>query len=470
MASTPNWTTKSTKVQTGTTIVDPKLTTISQSNDKGWTKVSATTTDPILQKLEYAIQTDGKVTYRYTPPPVGGGRGAQPTTQPEPRLFNNFQEMANLGGIPGFNNQTSLRLTDSMQKNLQSRSARVGAQSPTAPNESGGDANAGTEGNPTTSIEDASKNSEKNIDTIRQQIGEGNYRKKYSGGKTYAGSDIYMYPVQRNSNQDYIKFTMYRFAPKKATTDVKDISKGASFTGSNKQKDPLGTVLLPIQPQISDSNRVVWGERELNAFESLAGVTALGTIEKGSEALTDVFTGINELVKSNKSDLSSAAAAFFAQRALGANSDFFTRVTGAILNPNLELLFQGPSLRSFNFNFTMSAREKDESVEIRNIIRFFKQGMSVKRTKTNLFLQAPNVFDISYVYGKTNKDHPWINKIKTCALQDCSVNYTPEGTYATYEDGSMTQYQMSLTFSEIDPIYDDDYEGQGKDITTEIGY
>ena len=31
------------------------------------------------------------------------------------------------------------------------------------------------------------------------------------------------------------------------------------------------------------------------------------------------------------------------------------------------------------------------------------------------------------------------------------------GQYMTYDNGSMTQYQLRLTFSELDPIYYDDY-------------
>ena len=52
-----------------------------------------------------------------------------------------------------------------------------------------------------------------------------------------------------------------------------------------------------------------------------------------------------------------------------------------------------------------------------------------------------------------------MNKIKPCALTGFSVNYTPEGSYMTYADGgSMTGYDLSLTFKEIEPIYRDDQE------------
>jgi hypothetical protein len=38
-----------------------------------------------------------------------------------------------------------------------------------------------------------------------------------------------------------------------------------------------------------------------------------------------------------------------------------SRASGAILNPNLELLFNGPQLRPFNFTFRLSPREEKEA-------------------------------------------------------------------------------------------------------------
>ena len=37
----------------------------------------------------------------------------------------------------------------------------------------------------------------------------------------------------------------------------------------------------------------------------------------------------------------------------------------------------------------------------------------------------------------TNGEHPGLHKIKTCALTSCSVDYTPDGSYMTFEDGTM---------------------------------
>ena len=156
------------------------------------------------------------------------------------------------------------------------------------------------------------------------------------------------------------------------------------------------------------------------------------------------------------------------QEAAGAKG-LLPRLSGAIFNPNVELLFSGPTLREFNYRIEMTPRESDEAKEIRNIIRFFKEGMAVRRTPQNLFLKAPNVFKIHYRYNTRDTDHPYINKIKGyCALTRCDVDYTPQNTYMTYsEDGSMISYSLNLSFTEVEPIYYDDYIEEG---TNSMGY
>jgi len=130
------------------------------------------------------------------------------------------------------------------------------------------------------------------------------------------------------------------------------------------------------------------------------------------------------------------------------------------------LLFNGPSLRQFSYSFNLSARSAPESRAIRKIIRFFKQGMSVQRSAGELFLVTPDIFQIQYLL-KEGADHPYINRIKTCALTNCSVDYTPTGSYMTFKDGAMVSYTLSLSFEELEPIYHDDYEPLGEDV---IGY
>ena len=66
------------------------------------------------------------------------------------------------------------------------------------------------------------------------------------------------------------------------------------------------------------------------------------------------------------------------------------------------------------------------------------------------------VFEIKYKKG--GKDHPFLHTFKQCFLENMSVNYTGEGTYATYGDGTPISLVMNLSFKELEPIYDIDYD------------
>jgi len=145
--------------------------------------------------------------------------------------------------------------------------------------------------------------------------------------------------------------------------------------------------------------------------------------------------------------------------ALGANISFeqlFGRATGSIINPNMELLFNGPTLRQFKFQFKFTPRSQPEAKEVKNIIKSFKKHMAPSGRDTN-FLKTPDVFELSY-RGKSSE---YLNRFKLCALTNMSVNYTGEGNYATYSDGAPVSTIMDLAFQELSPVYQEDYNGVG---------
>ena len=106
------------------------------------------------------------------------------------------------------------------------------------------------------------------------------------------------------------------------------------------------------------------------------------------------------------------------------------------------------------------------------ILRFFKQGMAVIRSQSQYFLKAPHTFKLEYIKktGGNQELHPYLNQFKECALNSCTVQYTPDGNYNTYSDGVMTSYSMQLGFNELEPIFNDDYSSLDGDSDSMIGY
>ena len=66
--------------------------------------------------------------------------------------------------------------------------------------------------------------------------------------------------------------------------------------------------------------------------------------------------------------------------------------------------------------------------------------------------------------------HRFLPKVKECAMVDFGVNYTPDGSYMTYDNSSMVSYEMAMSFQEIEPVYNNDYTDLDKDRDQSIGY
>ena len=306
--------------------------------------------------------------------------------------------------------------------------------------------------------------SKDDVDTIKDAAG-----KEYEGRKIYPGGDL-RYPEKMDTNQDCIQFKIIKYVARGLGLDKN--------LGLRKDAPPAGNILATItlpMPSggITDRNSVNWQSGELNpAAEGMAATLnsfLLGGAEAGADTAKDQF-GAFLGGESNTKLLKALIASQTIKSALGQN--VLSRQYGVVINPNLELLFDSPSLRDFSFNFKMTPRSKSEAIRVRTIIRYFKQAMSVKRSKSVLLLKAPHTFRIQY--KTSNQDHPYLNRFKECALTNCSVNYTPDGQYMSYDDSdpdgrSMTAYELSLSFQELEPIYDDDYDDKDA-LPTNIGY
>ena len=266
----------------------------------------------------------------------------------------------------------------------------------------------------------------------------------------------------QEKHQDIIKFSILEYKPR-------SLSEGGSSLGGFQERSSWisrvkGDVSLPIPGGISDTNTVDWQSDKLTAGQKAAGDIANSLITGSGEAGAKTVETKAGQVSAESQGLKTGLAAYFTEQAISA-SNLLSRTQGAVQNPNMELLFSGPTLRPFSFTFKLSARGQKDKDQIRQIIRFFKQGMAVQRTESQLYLKAPLTFKIQYLHE--GKDHPYINLIKECALQSFTVNYTPEGNYMTFADGLMTSYEIQMQFQELEPIFNDDYPND-KDAT--IGY
>tara|TARA_A100001391_G_scaffold45589_1_gene26797 strand:+ start:330 stop:1736 length:1407 start_codon:yes stop_codon:yes gene_type:complete len=321
-----------------------------------------------------------------------------------------------------------------------------------------------------------------------------------SGKKTL--SVVLAYPLDINPTQDHMKISRYRYLradtnlskpgnrlAKRDGAVVRTDQKGDSTLGGQ----PLGSIFLPM-PKVTDVNGVAWGKSELNA----SGLLAMNAANEADnifslQGRTPSTSQVNraqeiaqrEAYKENKAgggtsgggvgvaqaavnQVNTTIASLITGQELDQDT-FLARKGGHVLNPNAEMLFQGPSIRDFSFSFTMVARSQKEGAEIRKIIRFLKLGMAPKFRNT-AFLANPDVFELQYKNG-TGKD----DIIKTVnlfspgglALTTMAVDYAPDGYWAAYRDSQPVAVKMDLSFTELRPIYESDQAGTPED---SVGY
>ena len=305
-------------------------------------------------------------------------------------------------------------------------------------------------------------------DFINKTSAELNNVKLNIEGKRRTKYDNLYYPQTiASSKQDRIRFSM------RYISDSRDINfdlNGSSLgLGKRKTTGINGSVTLPIPGGISDYNNVKYDNDSLDVLGALgfgALLNPMGALEGGAELIGNALNSSPDQLRDalggqTGSNILSALRIRLAEMGMG-RSGMSSRIGGGILNPNMELLFSAPAMRTFNFSFTMSARSQTEATQIKKIIRFFKQGMSVKRDANNIFIVSPNTFTINYILGNTGNDHPSIGRIKECALTDLNTTYGDGSTYMTFDDPdrTMTTYKIDMTFKELDPITEDDYLGE----------
>tara|TARA_B100000287_G_scaffold410051_1_gene438038 strand:- start:488 stop:2047 length:1560 start_codon:yes stop_codon:yes gene_type:complete len=342
------------------------------------------------------------------------------------------------------------------------------------------------------------------------------------GGKNTYGALFYPSFIEK-STQDKIKITILEFAPKKkrkkaikktiqktnvvpivgnplgqnvpeggeritalnsplydvvTTTEQRDAFFGEdvlSFSSRKRMefgKRTLGHITLPIPDGVSDLNKVNFTDGTLNPAEAFfadsVAAAFLGgkednNIGSASDALQDSFNAANK----NNPEVKKALGGFFASKTLGLDKNaILARTEGQIFNDNLELLFKGPTLRTFNFRYKFSPRDESEIKQVMKIIRAFKQSSAVQKSKSGIFLVTPNTYKLEFKKGGRglgNKNHMFLPKVKECALTQVAVDYMPEGSYMTYEnedpslEGSMVSYIITLSFQELEPLFNDDY-------------
>ena len=334
---------------------------------------------------------------------------------------------------------------------------------------------------------------------------------KGSSGNKINTPKYMSYPIARdekNSNAEYLEILIEKYTPPGLSNEsfknfggfdeeipeggkarafgdkilsekvFKDPNKTLDFglsRGSEKnfkgKKDLRHIIHLPIPRNVTDTQGVQYGEGSLNPLEALgtslvsAGFSPNQPIDKLKNALNATLSKGNKIFQDPQTqNIVGATISGSLIGALGGNvttNQLISRATGQVLNPNLELLFNGVGLRVFPFSFQFFPRNRTEGIEVMNIIKTLKYEMAPSRNRAEdalegIFIGAPSIFQLRYMKGAD--PHPFLNKFLPTFLSDLKVNYTASGAHSTFYDGTPTHIQVDMQFKEINPIFKEDYE------------
>jgi hypothetical protein len=280
----------------------------------------------------------------------------------------------------------------------------------------------------------------KNVDTKGMPLGE----------KVY---------YQNRSKKDFGAASTYKDA--ELFSNTSDARNRAALTGIGAKAKTTSritdSIAIYLPPNVVDTTSATYNDMATGMM-GYAAAGALdfstfvgdGDYEAAAKTLTGGFaTFTTEALKKSAAALAETLSGSEGAVQLG------NRVFGQADNPYLEVLFETMNVRSFTYNFTFAPRNEDERNECQRIIQLFRFHMAPElQGGQSRFLTLPSEFDIHYMYQAKDgvaTENDYYNRIGTCVLENCEVNYAPEGV-KSFGDGSPTKINMALTFKETEVL------------------
>ena len=268
-----------------------------------------------------------------------------------------------------------------------------------------------------------------------------------------------------------------------------------AYNASSKINPEGYDIMLPMPQDLSNELQASWQGKQFTA----TGRAAIAALGAGNFSYAkDVVANIAGNAKALQNALNTSVLNSIP--GVGGNLDF-NDVSGAtrgiVINPNAELMYDSPQMREIGMIFKLVAQNPDEAKDIRRIISRFRSaslpswgddgqyenlfggegsivGSETGRTWNNWFSDndkkdnrnEDKLFDITtadnwirvpmlcqFTFMTGSDVNRKLIQFKPCAIQAVEVNYTPDGTYATYSDGSPVAIELRLNFMETKLLY-----------------
>lgn len=214
-------------------------------------------------------------------------------------------------------------------------------------------------------------------------------------------------------------------------------------SASRAQRRLKTAIALHVPNQLQIRYGTQWSEEDTAGLAmATTGIEeilkAVGAAKGGAE-LGDIGKGLGGTAQAMVTNLALSKGPM-----AGANSV----ATGLAANPKKEQAFKGVDFRTFQFEYQFFPRSAAEAANVMRIIYEFKYHMHPEFKDANNFVYIyPSEFDIFYYQNGVENKH--IHRHTSCVLTEMNVNYTPNGTFTTFENGMPTQINVQMSFREL---------------------
>ena len=289
-----------------------------------------------------------------------------------------------------------------------------------------------------------------------------------------AGTPTLMFPS--DLGEFFMSFEFYDYRTlgqlqKQSTSATKNVEITRNIYNANKDnvqnaiknsKDAFARISLPIPANLVDHFRVEYQTTSLGLPAGIAG-----EIGQGFNDLSDgIFTPQQKQLLSDVQNTTSGntdSQGFLSQLRDNTGAQLTARVglmgaadwiqdlydlsSGVATNPNLAVLFKGPTLKQHTFSWKFAPRSQKESESIRKIIAILKRAMHPRKlnNSTSALLKYPSECLAQFHGPKENFLYP----LRPTVVEDVVVNYAPNGTLSTFQEThDTTAYEITIMLQE----------------------
>lgn len=296
----------------------------------------------------------------------------------------------------------------------------------------------------------------------------------------------YPYDMQVGENQDYVLFSFYDYKPpfqnrkvpsqealNETLAQYNNTGYSSEYFKADSQVFPQIVMYMP--QDIQDAFKADWQGKAFGS--ATASMLAAAGKTGGMNKLKQLAEAGAEQLQKAPINAAAQAITTLATSITGdsiSTGDIFAGISGVVRNPNVELLFEKMNLRTFDLKFKMAPYSRNDAQSMEAIVQIFKQAMLPSYDLGSRkvfgvtgevgavqggFIAVPKICSVNFMRGGGHNRH--LPKYKMCAITDVKVNYTPDGTYASFQGGSPVAMELQIQFMETKLVFSEDIQDRG---------